>query len=131
MKIEILKCAVYCIVGAFIYAQIADKPQPSSNQPQVSQLQSQDCQVIVKKVTKPDGSVDEITEFLSSQRQKQEVKPQAKPKLYSVGLKREYDFKHQKDAYELSLGRKVTESLDVVFSYSSEKVAGVGVVVRF
>jgi hypothetical protein len=113
----------------FIYAQF--QPKPSSNEPQVSQVQMQDCQVVVKKVTKPDGSVDEVTQFLSSQRQKQEVKPQAKPKLYSVGLKREYDFKHQNEAYELSLGRQINETFSVVVSYSTQQVAGVGVVVRF
>ena len=85
MKIEILKALISAVIGAFIYAQFADKPQSSSNQPEVSQLQSQDCQVIVKKVTKPDGSVDEITEFLSSQRQKQEVKPESK-KQFSLDL---------------------------------------------
>jgi hypothetical protein len=106
MKIEILKALISAVIGAFIYAQFAEKPQSSSNQPQVSQLQSQDCQVIVKKVTRPDGSVDEITEFLSSQRQKQEIKPESK-KQFSLDLgiasnkKAALELQYNKFSYEV------------------------------
>jgi hypothetical protein len=127
MKIEIVKACIFILIGAYLCARFmpVDKVEPV-----VTQSQGQECKVIVKKVTKPDGTIDEVTEFLSSQSQKQEVK--AKPrKLYGLGLKREYDFKQQKDAYEASISRSVSDSLDVVFSYNSEQVAGVGVVVRF
>ncbi len=108
MKIEILKCAVYCIVGAFIYAQFAEnKPQFSSNQPEVSQLQQQDCQVIVKKVIKPNGEIDEITQFLASNRQKQEIKPvKINKNSFDLGLT-----SNKKAALELNINKWSYEAL--------------------
>jgi hypothetical protein len=88
----------------FIYAQF--QPKPSSNEPQVGQLQMQDCQVVVKKVTKPDGSVDEVTQFLSSSKQSQQVKPESKKSLsLDVGLasnkKAAIELQYNKFSYEV------------------------------
>lgn len=86
MKTEILKYSLAALIGAFIYAQFS--PTPSPQPPVVAQQQLSECQVIVKKTINPDGSVDEITEFLSKNSQKQEIKPQAKsePKNYGIGV---------------------------------------------
>jgi hypothetical protein len=128
LKLELLKACIFILIGAYLCKRF--QPETSPNQPVISQKQEQQCKVIIKKVTKPDGTINEVTEILSSQSQKQEVK--IKPvKLYGLGLKREYDFKQQKDAYEASISRSVNDSLDVVFSYNTEQVAGVGLVLRF
>jgi Holliday junction resolvase-like predicted endonuclease len=101
MKIEILKALISAVIGAFIYAQFAEKPQSSSNQPQVSQLQQQDCQVIVKKVIKPNGEIDEITQFLASNRQKQEIKPvKTNKNSFDLGLT-----SNKKAALELNINK--------------------------
>jgi hypothetical protein len=104
MKIEIVKYLLSALVGALIFAQF--QPKPSSNEPQVGQLQMQDCQVVVKKVTKPDGSIDEVTQFLSSSKQSQQVKPESKKSLsLDVGLasnkKAAIELQYNKFSYEV------------------------------
>jgi hypothetical protein len=127
MKIKIAKYLLSALIGAFIFAQF----QPKPNEQEVVQTQKQDCKIVVKKVTKPNGEVDEVTEFLSSNSQKQEIKPKQKKNLYGLGLKHEYSFKNQSSSYEVSISRSIQDNLDLVFSYSTEQVAGVGIVVRF
>lgn len=85
LKLELFKACIFILIGVFLCKQFAPQPKSSSNQPEISQVQMSDCQVIVKKVTKPDGSVDEVTEFLSSSKQKQEVS-QKQDKSLSVLL---------------------------------------------
>ena len=78
IKIEAVKALLFTALGAFLFAKYSPKPEPK-NQSGVeqNQLQMQDCKVVIKKVTNKDGSVDEVTEFLSnnSQKQSQKIQP--------------------------------------------------------
>jgi hypothetical protein len=89
MKLEILKGCIFILVGAYLCARFM--PEPSSNQPVVSQSQSQDCKIVVKKEIKPDGSVSETTELFSSQASNQVVKPQS-DKKHSISYIPKYNF---------------------------------------
>lgn len=131
IKNELIKVCIFMLLGAYLCTVFIKK---DVKQPEITQKQEQkqDCKVIVKKITKPDGSVDEITEFLASSEQKQEQKVEPKKvNKYFVGLSREYNFKNQKEGYELHLGRKITDNLGVFFSYNSEQTAGLGVRLDF
>lgn len=125
LKLELFKACIFMLIGAFLCKQF----EPKQEVKEVSQSQESECKVIVKKVTKPDGTIDEVTEFLAKNSQKQVIK--VKKNKYLAGLKYEYDFKDQQKAYELSLGRKVTDNLSLVFSYNTKQVAGIGVMVEF
>lgn len=131
MKIEILKALGFALVGAFLWAQFAPEKVVEKDAPlKMTQVVEQECKAVITKRVNPDGSVDEVTEFIARNSSKQEVGK--KPvKKYSLGLSREYDFKNQVDAYELKVGRQINDSLGVFFSYNTKQVAGVGVEVRF
>lgn len=129
LKIELFKAFAFILVGAFLWARFQPKNKPQ----EVAQVQQQqqECKVIVKKVTRPDGTVDEVTEFLAKNQQKQEQKIEPKKNVYGLGLKREYDFKNQKDLYELEIMRDTGLGFDIVFSYNSGNQAGIGIIKRF
>lgn len=50
---------------------------------------------------------------------------------YALGLFREYDFKNQKDIYELSIYRHVAFGFHVGFSASTSKQYGIGILKTF
>lgn len=134
MKIEILKLSLAALVGAFIWAQFAPEKVVEKDAPlKMSQVAEQECKTIITKRVNPDGSVDEVTEFLAKNKSNQNIvnNNQKAVKKYSLGLSREYDFKNQVDAYELKVGRQINDSLGVFLSYNTKQVAGVGVEVKF
>lgn len=128
LKIEIIKVLGYSLIGAFLFARF--QPTQEIQKPIVEQKQESTCKAVVKKTINKDGSVDEVTEFLANNSQAQSlvVKPQKK---YLAGLKYQNDFLNGKTGYELSIGRKINEDFAVIFSYNSNQVAGVGMVVNF
>jgi hypothetical protein len=104
LKLELFKGCIFMLMGAYLCMRFS--PSPEQSKPEVSQVQMQDCQVVVKKVTKPDGSVDEITQFLSSSKQSQQVKPESKKSLsLDVGLasskKAAIELQYNKFSYEV------------------------------
>jgi hypothetical protein len=89
MKIEtvsILKYILTALLSIFIYAQF--QPSPKAPEPIVKQEQDQECKTTIVKRTNPDGSVDEVTEFIAKNGQKQEIKPSpgVKQPNYGVGI---------------------------------------------
>lgn len=123
---EITKVIALIIIGILIGFYIK-KPEIKEV---VKTEQAQKCSVVVTKVTNKDGSIIEKSEIVAEQKQVTEVKP-VKSKKYLAGIKKEYDFLKQQDAIELSLGRKISQDISVVFSYSTNQVAGVGLMVEF
>jgi hypothetical protein len=109
-------------IGAFLFSKLAPKQQA------VAVKQEQSCETVILKTTDKNGIMTEKIVFKAVQ--SQVVKPINK-KLYGLGLKKQYDFKKQSDSFELSLSRSVNDSLDILFSYSTEQVVGVGLVLRF
>jgi hypothetical protein len=87
LKIELLKALFFTTLGAFLYSNYAPKPE-SPNLPALEQKQVQECKATIKKRTNPDGSVDEIAEFLATNSQSQKAKPldNEKPKVKLNGL---------------------------------------------
>lgn len=87
LKIEALKALVFVLLGAFLGARYAPKPEPPK-QPEIAQQQQQACKAVIKKRTNADGSVDEIAEFLSANSQSQSVKPSeaSAPKVKKNGV---------------------------------------------
>jgi hypothetical protein len=126
-KTSIIFALLCTLLG--IYAGLSFRSNPDQA-PQVAQKQSQECITTTIKVTAKDGTVTESTSFKASSSQTQEIKQVAK-KLYGLGIKKQKDFKNQIQAYEFSLIRSVNDSFDILFSYNTEQVAGVGLVLRF
>jgi hypothetical protein len=85
MKIEILKALVFMACGGFLALRFAPEPKPEVI---VKQEQAQECKTTIVKRTNPDGSVDEVTEFIAKNKQAQEAKPSPAPKKpnYGVGI---------------------------------------------
>lgn len=115
---------VILLVGVGVGYKLHVKPEASV--PVVAQ--EQECKAQIVRVTRPDGTKEERLEVRSGQTQKVVV---AEKKKYLTGIKYEYDFKGQKQGYELTLGRKINDDLGVVFSYNSNHVAGVGFILQF
>lgn len=109
-------------IGAFLFSKLATKQQA------VAVKQEQSCEAVVLKTTDKNGLVTEKLTFKAVQ--SQQVKPIAK-KLYGLAFKHQYDFKSKRAAYEFSVSRSLQDNLDILISYNTEQVAGVGFVVRF
>jgi hypothetical protein len=89
MKLEILKGCIFILIGAYLCKRFL--PDSSPNQPVVSQSQSQDCKIVIKKEIKPDGTVSRTTELFSSQASNQVVKP-LNVKKHSLSYIPKYNF---------------------------------------
>ena len=123
LKLSLIFGFLCILVGIYAGYCIFDKPQE-----QVKQEQS--CEAVILKTTDKNGLVTEKVTFKAVQ--VQENKPIVNDKkLYGLGLIKQYDFKKQSDSFELSLSRSVNDSLDILISYSTEQVVGVGLVLRF
>lgn len=88
LKVEALKALLFTLLGAFLFANYSPKPEPPKL-PEVQQQQSQACKATIKKRTNPDGSIDEVAEFLAANSQSQALKATPdntpKPKLNGLG----------------------------------------------
>jgi len=73
LKVEFLKALVFVLIGAFLGQKFSPKPPPAK------QAQTSKCVATIKKTTNPDGSVDEVTQFLAENSQRQESPPTSPP----------------------------------------------------
>lgn len=103
LKIEALKACIFILIGAFLCNKYAPKPAPEVI---VKQEQNSKCKAVITKRQNADGSIDEVTEFLSENSQKSELKvEQAKSKKNSL-------FYYDK---ELAYSRKIFETKVIDF----------------
>ena len=84
IKIEILKACIFMLIGAFLCKHF--NPSPKPQEPKIEQKQSSKCIATIKKITKPDGSIDEVTEFLSENSQDQKIKSQDSKPVHQYGI---------------------------------------------
>jgi hypothetical protein len=106
LKIEALKACIFMLIGAFLFSNYAPKPEPPKL-PEVKQEQQQACKATISKRTNPDGSIDEVAEFLATNSQSQALKAKTdntpKPKLNGFGAFED----------ELLLKRKVLQNVQL------------------
>lgn len=91
-KLELLKACIFISIGAYLCIKFMPKPKPQEPKT-VFVEQKQKCEVVVKKVTKPDGSIEESVSASASSDQKTEITPpqtkvQAQYAIALSGLKR-------------------------------------------
>jgi hypothetical protein len=71
-KSNLIYFATGCIIMLVVAYLFMPQPEPPKAAVEQKQAQTQDCKAVFKRKVNPDGSVDEITEFLSNNSQKQE-----------------------------------------------------------
>lgn len=87
LVVELLKACIFILVGAYLFSKFSPAPK-QQEQAKIAQDQRQKCEVVVRKITKPDGSVVETTkiEAEASQSQKVEVNSSGQKAKYAIGL---------------------------------------------
>lgn len=87
LSLELAKSCIFMLIGAFLCDHFM--PEKKQDQPPIiTQKQESKCMVTLKKEIKPDGSIDEVAQFLadSSQEQKVATQPEIKAHKYGLGL---------------------------------------------
>lgn len=92
LSLELFKACIFMLIGAYLCKQFEPKPEAPKA------LQAQVCKASIKKRTNPDGSIDEVTEFLASQ--SQSSGEQVAKKKNGVGLFRD-ELIYKRKVYEL------------------------------
>jgi len=95
MKIEILKALISAVIGAFIYAQFAEKPQPEIKYVK-QEVENKSGAISRKTTVKPDGSqqIDEIEVYLSNRKSDVSVSQKPADKKNMVAVIPKYNFRN-------------------------------------
>lgn len=100
LKLELLKGLVFMVIGAYLAANYSPKPPAV-----VLPVQKAICKAVIKKTIKPDGTVDEVTEFLAESSQKQSaVKPEPGDNLFFIADQKSVESLIRLDHLLLGLG---------------------------
>ena len=105
LSFEVIKDFSLAFLGIFIGFQLFSDHKPKDPPPSPIQAQENTCVATITKKKNPDGSVDEVTQFLAKNSQSQSMPAVKIPvKLNSVGLFRD----------EINYKRKVYQDLNLL-----------------